>query len=187
MLYIIGGASRSGKSTLSRMLLHEQNIPYFSMDFLLRGLTSAYKETDFYGPPEAIEHIVWPIIEPMLNNIVETERYYCVEGDCITPKQAMQMYNKFPHEVKICFLGFPKISCSQKAEQLFSLQDSVNNWTQFHSKDFVYKYIERNIDYSIFLEKECSKMGIPYFDTSTNFYSVLRSAFNFMFTEPNSL
>jgi hypothetical protein len=37
MLYIIGGASREGKSKLARRLLRERRLPHLSLDKLLIG------------------------------------------------------------------------------------------------------------------------------------------------------
>lgn len=42
MLYLVGGASRAGKSTLSRRLLDRQRIPYFSIDVLAMGLVNGW-------------------------------------------------------------------------------------------------------------------------------------------------
>ncbi len=40
MPYLVGGASRAGKSTLARRLLMERSIPYFSIDILMMGVAT---------------------------------------------------------------------------------------------------------------------------------------------------
>ena len=41
MIYLIGGASRSGKTSLVLRLLEEKSIPYLSTDVLMMGLRGA--------------------------------------------------------------------------------------------------------------------------------------------------
>ena len=40
MLFIVGGAARSGKSIIAREYLRRTGTPYFSLDFLVMGLAA---------------------------------------------------------------------------------------------------------------------------------------------------
>ncbi|MEC1736353.1 hypothetical protein P9D87_05050 [Bacillus mojavensis] len=46
MLYLIGGSSRSGKTTTAKRMLAETKIPYFSLDYLMMGIANGVPEMD---------------------------------------------------------------------------------------------------------------------------------------------
>ena len=73
MLYLVGGASRSGKSTIARRLLQQHGIPYFSIDILMMGFANGAPELDF--DPDASEiargEALWPILRAMCVNVLE--------------------------------------------------------------------------------------------------------------------
>jgi predicted kinase len=73
MLYLLGGASRAGKSTLARRLLMQQCIPYFSIDALMMGFVNGMPE--FGLDPDESEQAravrLWPLLRAMAVNFLE--------------------------------------------------------------------------------------------------------------------
>ena len=53
MLYLLGGAARTGKTTAGRAFLQRTGIPYFSLDFLMMGFANGLPEYDI--DPDADE------------------------------------------------------------------------------------------------------------------------------------
>ncbi len=86
MLYLLGGAARTGKTTIAQAFLSKTGIPFFSLDFLMMGFANGLPE---YGlDPEADELLVaeqlWPVVRAMLTAMVEEEIDYWSKGcSCI--------------------------------------------------------------------------------------------------------
>ena len=53
MLFLVSGASRSGKTLIARKILADKQIPYLSLDWLMMGFNDGIPE---YG----IHHLLWP-------------------------------------------------------------------------------------------------------------------------------
>lgn len=93
MLYLLGGAARSGKSLVARKLLSAASIPYFSLDFLMMGLARGLPASgvDPDTPSTEVAERIWPVVRGMAANILEVELDYLIEGDSITPAQVAEI------------------------------------------------------------------------------------------------
>ncbi len=80
MLYIIGGAARSGKTILTRRLFAEHHVPFFCVDYFVSALGEGSPELGIQGesPTRPKAEALWPRIYGMLRNIVEVEPAYAV-------------------------------------------------------------------------------------------------------------
>ena len=182
MLYIIGGASRTGKSMISRELMAKTGIPYFSLDILMMGLANGIPE---YGiNPEDPEfrnaEKMWPILRSMLVNMLETGTEYIVEGYTILPEHVSEIQNLFSDQVKSCFTGYTSIDPEKKLEEIRTYSDLPNDWAKTSSDSDLFELINRSIIFSTFIEKECEKYKIPYFDQSENFTGTQRRVLEYL-------
>ena len=176
MLYIIGGASRTGKSVISRELMVKTGMPYFSLDVLMMGLANGLPE---YGinpddPEFRNAEKMWPVLRSMLINMIETGTEYIVEGYTILPEHASELQDLFPDQVKSCFIGYTDINPKKKLEDIRFYSDLPNDWAKTSSDGDILELINRSISYSSFLKKECEKYSIPYFDQSEDFSGIQR-------------
>ena len=75
MLYLIGGASRTGKSTLALRLLETRQVPFFCLDYLTSGLEAGVPALGVRHeiPDQRRGELVWPVLRHLLRNIVEVE------------------------------------------------------------------------------------------------------------------
>lgn len=73
MLYIIGGASRSGKTTVAKRILEETKISYFSLDYLMMGIAEGAPELAVNPTEEDIKTAkrMWKIIDPLMRAMIE--------------------------------------------------------------------------------------------------------------------
>lgn len=180
MLYIIGGAARSGKSTLAKRLNQELKIPYFSIDHVLISLEKGIPELGITHEQKTLERSpkMWLILKPMLINIYEAEPEYLVDGDMLLPKYIGELANEIEH-IKVCYLGYVHVNPEEKLQSIRKYK-GPNNWTKDLSDKKILELVERGIELSSYLEKEALEYGFRYFDTSSNFTDVIDKAFNYL-------
>ncbi len=82
MLFILGGAARTGKGIVAQRLLLTQRIPYLSLDVLKMGLARGLPGYPF--DPNAGALIVaeqlWPVVREMSRNLIGEGVPYLLEG-----------------------------------------------------------------------------------------------------------
>lgn len=129
MLYIVGGAARSGKSTLARKLVDELKIPYFSTDQILIGLEKGMPQLGITHEQTTLERApkLWPILKPMLINIYDSEPKYCVDGDVLLPEYIQELVQEIEY-VKVAYVGYAHIDPQEKLRSIKGY-DGPNNWT----------------------------------------------------------
>ena len=88
MLYMIGGAPRSGKTTLARRMLAEHGVPYFSIDTLIASLASAEPELGMRVSDPALKRmeVVWPTIRKVASDVLQSGDDLLLEGDVLLPE-----------------------------------------------------------------------------------------------------
>ncbi len=182
MLYLLGGAPRTGKSILARSFVTEKGIPYFGID----GLTTVLQES---LPDLGIKHgqpfiskaeKIWPILNSLLIHFIEEEPNYLAEGDALLPKHVAELEKKYKNEIKACFTGFTKISPEDKLKEIRQFSDFKDDWTKKRSDEKMLGDIKSMIKFSGYLKKECSKLNIEYFEISYNFQKNLNAVFEYL-------
>jgi len=184
MLYVIGGASRSGKTLLSRRVVAEKQIPYFPLDALFGALAHGAPELGVRYESSLMDRPVkmWPLVKHLLNTFLKEEREYLVEGDSILPSQI----NEFIVEqkpVKCCFLGYTDLTKDEKLSLIRQYHQGEIDWTKNISDKEMLIMIDEMIEFSKYLEQECAKYSIKYFDVSHDFESVRNEAFEYLFAQ----
>jgi len=181
MLYILGGAPRCGKSIVSRRFVLEKNIPYFSTDFLIEALEKGAPQLDIkFGPFIPKAEKVWPILDYLIRGIVDWADNYLIEGDSLLPKYTSGFQDKYKERTNCCFVGFTKIKPEEKLNEVRKYSSQKDDWTTKRSDQSMLKAINSMIVFSKYLESECSKYHIKYFDVSENFQENLNKIFNYL-------
>ena len=180
MLYLIGGAPRSGKSLLAQRILKEKQVPYFPLDALIGTLTFATPEFDINHDLSfrLKSEKVWRFTEHLFNHFLSEEESYLVEGDCILPEQAATFIEKHPDEIRCCFMGYTTLTSEEKLNYVRTFNRGDIDWTNDHTDEALLEMIERMIEYSLFLKEECSKYNIEFFDVSDDFSGTSEKALN---------
>ena len=113
MIYLIGGASRSGKTSLVLRFLEEKSIPYLSTDVLMMGLRGGgYSEYANEQDDIKVSRHLENIMAPMIENIRYCGVPYALEGVHIRPAFIRAMMDDAPEAVTGCILGYPDASLS---------------------------------------------------------------------------
>ncbi|MCA9919129.1 MAG: hypothetical protein KC445_14310 [Anaerolineales bacterium] len=181
MLFFIGGAARTGKGILSRRLLAEMQLPYLSLDVLKMGLARGapqFKIDPDAGAIQVAEHL-WPLIREMSISLIHDQVDYVFEGELL-PKDVNTFRQAYPSQICACFLGYATVSPAQKLAEIRLHGGHPNDWSQEYADAELLNIIKREIDFSQYVQAECVKHHIRYFDSSNHFMDVLDSVFRFI-------
>lgn len=179
MIYLIGGSIRTGKSNLAHKILQKKQISVISTDIII-GLLKDYVKKDFNDPrPNFIQKAenFYPHLKEFIQtNLILGINDFVYEGDIILPEQAMLLAKEY--KVKSCFLGFSYINSD-------SLKKHIGNhkWVAELSKDELNQLPKRIMDTSKFIEDECKKHRLRYFDLSTDYDREYELAYQYLVEE----
>ena len=182
MLYLVGGASRAGKSKLARRMLLERHIPYLPLDALMMGFANGLPEfgVEPYGPDIEVGEKLWPLVHAMAVDLLETDVDYLIEGACLLPGQVARLVQTYGPAVRTCFIGYTDISPREKLHQIRAFGGEPNDWLQPAPDDEVIAFVDTMLDYSRYLRDECTAHRIRFFDNSHGFLGTLSMAFDYL-------
>lgn len=188
MLFLVGGASRSGKTLIARRILAEKQIPYLSLDWLMMGFNDGIPE---YG----IHHLLWPneiaekmapFLQGMINCMLVDGMDYVIEGEAMLPEHVAAWAEKNPAGVKAVFVGYTEIDATKKTAQVKEFGGKDNDWLTGKSDQYISEHVENMIAYSKMIKDGCEKHGLPYIDTSEDFLAAIRAATDLLVGDPGT-
>jgi hypothetical protein len=187
MLYLVSGASRSGKTQIARKILAGQQIPYLSLDWLMMGFNN--------GMPEfGIHHLLWPneiaekmrpFLEGMIDSMLVDGMDYVLEGEAMLPAAITDLIEQHPDKIKAVFLGYTEIDVKDKVALVKKYSDRGNDWLTNESDEYIRDHIGNMIGYSKTIKEACEEHGLPYFDTSEDFLGAIEAATDFLVGDSN--
>lgn len=182
MLYLLSGASRSGKTHVAKELMVEQRIPYLSTDWIMMGFNDGIPE---YGLnhllwPDEIARKMWPFLSAMIDNMLYEGMDYIIEGEAMLPELVAELVKKRRHDVKVAFLGYEEIDVDDKVMLVKKFCDRKDDWLISQSEAYVEDHIRNMVSYSSMLKRECARWDLPYFDTSRDFAGTIHLVKDFM-------
>lgn len=175
MIYLIGGAPRTGKSTLCHQFAADQGIGWISTDMLtdlLRFHQVAGTKSEWNAAPESITaNAEWffPTLERFIWGANSLADSYAIEGVDFLPAQVVQLSEKFP--IRAVFLG-----CSGM---------TLDRFDQFPGRSKGYAALPEALRsqfaqdiprWSDFIRQEAARYSLPYLDTGDNFPERMRQA-----------
>ena len=84
MVYLIAGASHTGKTAYAQRLLEKYQYPYLSIDHLKMGLIRSGQTRLTPMDDEKLTPYLWPIVREMVKTAIENGQNLIVEG-CYIP------------------------------------------------------------------------------------------------------
>lgn len=178
MLYMIGGAPRSGKTTLARRMLAEHGLPYFSIDILIASLAKAKPELGIRVSDPALKRmeVVWPTIRKVASDVLQSGDDLLLEGDVLLPKHLMEFGHGTYTGIKACFIGYADVDPVKKLHAIRTHAADGIDWTEELDDAPLLNLIGELRTFSEYLRRECRHYKIPYFDGSACFASAIRDA-----------
>lgn len=181
MLYLVGGTSRGGKSTIAKSILNQAKIPYLSTDWIMMGFTNGLPEFGIHDElfPDEIGRRMWKFVRAMCENIIWIGKDYVIEGEAILPEQVEELILKYPDKVKGCFVGYTEVDVNQKMHEIKAFAES-SDWLSNKPDEYIINHINNMIDFSWKTKKQCEIYNLKYFDTSNNFKSTIDKAIDYL-------
>ena len=185
MLYLISGASRSGKTIMAREILAKKNLPYVSLDWLVMGFTNGIPNYGIHDKlfPNEIAEKIWDFLNAMVESMLWSEEDCVIEGEAILPELVSELLKKHPGKIKICFVGYTDIDIDKKVKELKDFSRGKRDWLTQEPDDYIFRHINNMVVYSKRIKEDCEKFRIRYFDTSDNFMKTIDEATNYLLAE----
>ncbi len=182
MLYIISGASRSGKTIIAKKLSAEKGISYLSLDWIMMGFTNGIPEYGIHDKlfPDDIAQKLWGFLNAMFESMISVDTDCVIEGEAILPELIIELLHKYPDKLKICFLGYTNVNVDQKSKEIKDFSMKENDWLNDKSDSYILDHIKNMISHSLMIKKSCLENRLKYFDTSQNFLQTLEAAKKFI-------
>lgn len=105
MIFLIAGASHTGKTALAQKLLEKYKYPYLSLDHLKMGLIRSGKTTlTPVSDDKLLTEYLWPVVREIIKTAVENEQNLIVEG-CYIPFDWKKSFDTdYIDHIKYCCL-----------------------------------------------------------------------------------
>ena len=104
MIYIIAGASHTGKTVLAQRILEEKHIPYLSLDHLKMGLIRSSNTELTVFDDEKLTGYLWPIAREMVKTAIENGQSLTIEGCYIPHSWAEDFEESYRSQIRAVWL-----------------------------------------------------------------------------------
>ena len=171
MLYLLGGAARSGKSIIARRVMAHYRVPFFSIDYLTNGMAQVWPElqNDLDTDDATVGERIWPVVKSIATMMLRTRVNYLLEGASVQPHHARELILAFPNQVHACFIGYANADITEKFQHIRQFGGQPDDWMSHWDDALVVQELERLKIVSRTIQAECQQLHLPYFDTSLQF------------------
>jgi hypothetical protein len=175
MIYLVGGAPRTGKSILGQQVSANLNIGWISTDLLMELLRVKRVEgvkSEWDASPEAITGTaVWffPCLERFVWGISDMAESYLIEGVDFLPAQVARLSAHYP--ISAVFLG-----CANMTPERFDQFPGHSRGYAHLPEDVRHQFAQDIPLWSAFVQQEAERFRYPYIDMSDDFTVRLNEA-----------
>lgn len=182
MLYLISGASRAGKTIIAEKLSAQKGISYLSLDWLIMGFTNGIPEYGIHDKlfPDEIAKKSWNFLKAMFETMIFSEVDYIIEGEALLPELLVELLEKYPDKLKICFVGFTTINVENKVQTVKDFSNKKKDWLSDKSDGYIADHIKNMIVHSKMIKKSCIENKITYIDTSKKFTTAIEDTIHYL-------
>lgn len=178
MIYLVGGCSRSGKTTLARRMLRERGVAYLSSDHLARtfgrlGLAGISVKEDDRATTKKLE---LPLLT-LLAAIAYDGEDYLVEGVHLGPAQIRRAIDGIEHPIAACLLGYPEAETESKLAALDAARGGGGDWLKDFDRATQLNFLEKQREISREHRKAAERLGLPFFDGSASIAAAVEDAY----------
>lgn len=165
MIYIIGGVSRAGKSTVTQKIARERSISYIPSDVLMTTLLQAGNpyDTDYKADSDLIAVNLWSFTKNLLCNLDKQGGDFLIEGIMFWPSLLFEISKDI--SCKACFLGYQELEPALKLKQLRAERSQTwHNRKEFNEMEYLAQITNIRI-ISKRLEEACQIYDFPYIES----------------------
>lgn len=156
-IYFVGGASASGKTTITKKLSAKYLHPVVELDKFHMAITPAIFERD--PLVEATRNIAIEVIRQLLSSNASC----IVEGAWINPEQAKELRDHSEGRFHPVYCGYPEAAMDERFQ---AIKISGTHWLAMQPEDEARAFLIKEIVESKWYMEECQKHQIPFFDFS---------------------
>ncbi len=174
---VIGGASRSGKSLLAHALFEATKCTVIHADQLCGSIRKAYptvipKDADHDALLCACQNVIVHLIQCMGQDFDYVRVF---ESQFLDPETVADRLTGAGYTC--LFVGYPTITPEAKLDELRLYgHRNAHCWTNDRTDEQLLHDISTHIQLSKKQKSKCETVGIPYFDTGTDFSAVFAEA-----------
>ena len=178
MIYLVGGCSRSGKTSLARRMLREQGVPFFSSDHLARtfgrmGLAGVSVDEDDRVTAKKLELALLNLIAA----IAFDGRDYLVEGVHLGPAQIRHAIDAIAHPIAGVLLGYPDADLEAKLAALDAAREDANDWMFELDADTLRRFLHNQREISREHRTAAEHLGLRFIDGSSDIADAVGDGF----------
>lgn len=153
MIFLITGASHTGKTFLAQKLLEKYRYPYLSIDHLKMGLIRSNQTTLTVFDDDKLTEYLWPIVKEMIKTAIENKQNLIVEGLYIPFDWKRYFTNEYLPYIEFICLCFSENYIQNNYDNILEYANVVEiRLNNEYSKE------EMIVDNNYFLE-QCSQYG----------------------------
>ena len=171
MIYLITGASHTGKTHLAQKMLEKQHIPSLSQDHIKMGLIRSGLINVTVYEDKKLTEILWPVTKEIMKTALENNQSLIVEG-CYVPATWQNDFDKvLLQEIRSVCLIFSESYINNHENDILKYGDVIE------------KRLEKSIDKDELINdnkirlNECLKHQLPFILIDQN-YNVIEQAFS---------
>lgn len=174
MIYLIGGTPRVGKTTLSKMLMDRNHIPFIPLDALTHALDHAYPSLEIRkGNWDTIPDKFFPFLKEVVASMEWTLPNSTIEGDSFLPRHVAELAKS--NQIRCVFLGTDKTSL----EQIKGIS-THDDWVSGIPEEEQIKLPARLVEMSEIFKKGCDEENLMYFNMADGREAQLEAAYKYL-------
>jgi 2-phosphoglycerate kinase len=164
---IIGGVSRSGKSTLASMIKKAKSqYSFIPGDAFIGAFETVFPETGISHAGDSHEVICKkfePFIFTFLEKLSDDEKVpFILDSFHVMPEQIARRGLK--EKYKTVFIGYPNLTVDQKLEMIYE-HDDKDSWTRTVDQAVFREWVGEFVTNSKIIQQQCEQYGIDFIDT----------------------
>lgn len=173
----IAGVARSGKSTLSEKICNDFKYNHFPLDYITSSLKKNFPECNINSNVVINDSSSkLALLLSTVFNIIDTkEEKFIIDSAHIMPKDIIRYINR--ENWNIYYVGYPNITKEEKFA-IIRMYDTSKDWTNKRTDEDLLNTIDKLINISKEIEKQCLELNIPFIDSSNNLLEDIKKAYD---------
>jgi len=169
MIYLIGGASLSGKSVLARKLAPILGLSALSTDHFVQAfktISSLEFETDQSDDNRARK--MAPFFKELIARTLHSKQGFVLEGVHLLPEMCSELSQK-SDQVRTCLLGFPTSTPQAELSRIRAHPKYPGDWLAECDDEKAMYYLGNSITRSQRDAAEAKALGLAYFNITEGY------------------
>jgi gluconate kinase len=164
MIYIITGASHTGKTVLAQRMLENYKYTYLSIDLLKMGLIRSGNTDLTPMDDDKLTDYLWPIVREMIKTAIENKQNLTVEGCYIPYDWRKDLKDEYLSEIRFICLAMTEEYIDKRFDDIIAHASDVEN--RLDDSDCTADWLKEE---NIKVIKGFSKAGEKVFIVSDNY------------------